>query len=736
MATDRLARRRRRLAVVGLSAAIGLVAAVINSGVIGLFPPKLKLHNLQIAAATTYVNVDPPAGVPSLVHGSGVFPLDIRTFVKRAELLGRIMVSPPVLERIAPRCGVSAGKLSGLGRTTADVPFTFIEPYSEQRASDIAASMAPYRLEVQARQTVPIIDVYATAPSVAAAECLANAAPLALTDYLKSLASQEGSIDPLVQLEPLGPARGAVANPGATPEIAMLTFLTFFGLSFVALLALGSLRRRRQATRSDKPAELLMAPEPPPPPPLPARSSDSWPHTKRVLPWMFAGFIGLLWLTPFNDIQLNAHLPVELRLDRLVLPFVVIVWLMAMAARGRFAPRLRLTWIHVALGALLACAFLSVVTDAHYLNQTLEFSLSLKKLPLLVSYVSLFVIAASTVRRTEVRPFMSYTLALGVIVALGMIWEYRMKQNLFWDWSQKLLPPGFSITGATAGGAVDNLGRRLVRGPTEVPLEAVAMLSMALPIALVRILDTRHWRQRIIYGLAASLLIAAIFATYRKSALIAPASAVLMLAYFRRRELLKLAPLGLVLLVMVSAIAPRALGSTLSQFTRSDATAVPTVDSRMAAYDAIRPDVWTHLLFGRGWGSYDPVTNRILDSEILLRTIETGVLGLAALLLVPGSVVAASRKTIAARDPESAPVALIGASVAASFLVLAALFDELAFPHSVYIFLYLVGIETVVLRRPKRRDELRPPPVPARLLVDESELAPALVAQAPLVRAR
>ena len=77
---------------------------------------------------------------------------------------------------------------------------------------------------------------------------------------------------------------------------------------------------------------------------------------------------------------------------------------------------------------LLACAFLSVVTDAHYLNQTLEFQLSFKKLPLLVSYVSIFVIASSAVRRSEVRPFMTYTLVLAVIVAVGD--DRRVPDNL------------------------------------------------------------------------------------------------------------------------------------------------------------------------------------------------------------------------------------------------------------------------------------------------------------------
>ena len=59
-----------------------------------------------------------------------------------------------------------------------------------------------------------------------------------------------------------------------------------------------------------------------------------------------------------------------------------------------------------------------------------------------------------------------------------------------------------------------------------------------------------------------------------------------------------------------------------------------TTSDRTADYDAVRPDVWTHLLFGRGFGSYNHDTYRILDSEILGRTVETGVLGLAAFLLI------------------------------------------------------------------------------------------------------
>ena len=708
-----------------VSALVAFACAVANSGIIGGFPPKPRLDHLQIAAATSHVNVDVQAGRPPLVQRRGTPPADVRTLTYRAELLGRVMVSRPVLARIEKRCGITAGRLSGLGRTTANVPIALTEPDSERRASEIEASKTPYRLEMQSRPLIPIIDLYSQAPTVEGATCIADAAPLALAEYMRSLAAEQSvPVSSLASLQSLGPARGAVTNGGATVTIAMLTFMTVFGLCFGGLLGVGRLRRRSSA--SPRP---LRAAEP-------EDTADLWPHTTRLLPWMFAGFLALIWLTPFNNIELDVTLPIELRLDRLVLPVLVVVWILALGAGGRIAPRLRMTWVHLAIGGLLACAFLSVVADARYLNQSLELELSLKKLPLMLSYVTLFLIAASAVRRGEVRSFMTYTLWLAIIVALGMIIDFRMEYNPFWSLSDKLLPGFFSIEGNAAGDVVDHIGRRLVRGPAEVPLEAVAMLSMALPVALVRVLHDPRPRQRLFYGVAVIVLLAAAFATYRKSALIVPASVVVALAYFRRRELLRLAPLGMVTLIIVSSVAPGAIGGTIGQFTRSDATALPTVSDRSSDYDAIRPDVWSHILLGRGWGSYNHESYRILDSEILMRTIDTGVLGLVAFLLVGISVIASSRSLIAARDPRTAPIALVAALVAVAFLVATLLFDELSFPHATYIFLYMVGLGTVVL--PRVGEASAPPPAPAarRLPPPREPLPRAPAVQEPLVPVR
>ena len=759
MAAHLRARRRLYVAVVAVSGLIGALCAGFNSG-IGPFPPNGGSGGLQIATAETHVLVDAP--LRSLVHRRNL-PLAVETGVKHAELLSRVMVTPPVLERIAERCGVAGDQISGLGRTTANVPLALTEPDSERRASEILGSRAPYRLEVQGRPIsplsgapAPIFDVYTQAPSAAEAQCLADASTAGLTGYLRSLARRQGA-DPssVVTLRQLGEPRGAVVNSRAPLEIAGLTFLVAFGLCLAALFGLVRLLDRRSprgasdrvwpggqinggtngngGSRSprwlERARSLLGANG------TSAGAEDNWPRTTRPLPWAFALFVAIVWLVPFNSLELNASLPIDLTLDRLVLPVVALLWGLALVGRARGAPQLQWTGIHLALGALLVCALLSVVLDARHLNQTLELDLSMKKLPLIVSYVAVFVIAASAIRRREVSAFLSYTLLLAVVCSLGMIYEYRFDYNPFWNLTDNVFPGFFTLSGQAAGGVLDSMGRRLVRGPAEVPLEAVAMLTLALPIALARFIDARGWRGRVLYALAACLLMAAIFSTYRKGAIVAPAAAGLTLLYFRRRALLRLAPLGMILIVTVMLLSPGALSSVTDQFTRADADSVPTVSDRASDYDAVRPDVWSDLALGRGWGSYNHESYRILDSEILSRTIETGVLGLLAFLMLPVAVLATARRLVASRDPTISSVGLIGASIAVAFVVLALLFDELSFPHVPYVFLYMTGLVAATAaseRQPRgRRATSR------RARHEAPSAAPvSLPAEAPLVPVR
>jgi len=699
-----LARRRRLIAFAIVSAAVATIAAAASLCRVDLLPPRLELRQLQQGAAVAHATIQLPPGQRPLSQTA------FESQTKRTNLIGNAMSSPPVLERIGRAIGVDPGLIVATAEVNENVPVAFNEPDGERRATQIVASHAPYKLDVQTRPTAPLLDVYAQAPSVEQARRLADAAVPATNAYVEELAlSRERGRPSPVGLEQLGAARGGPLDPSAPLKIAGLTFVVVFAIAFGLLFLLAQVRRGWLRAGRLGPGGALEAE--PLAPPRPSR--DSWPHTTRALPWMLAAFLVMLWLVPINAISIQASLPIDLKLDRLALPILVFTWLLALAAGGRGAPRWRFTAVHAAIALFVAVAFLSVVLNAAYLNQTLELELAIKKLTLLAAFFSVFLVVASAVRPTEVRPLMTLMLACAVICALGVLWEYRFGANLFYAWSDKLLPSFFDVAPVDTTG-YDEIGRRQVIGPADLGLEAVAMLTMALPIAFVRVMHSPRSRERLLCGLAICILLGAMIATYRKSALLAPLTVCLILAYFRRRELLRLAPLGVVILLAIPALAPNALGSIVDQF-RPNQLGVSTVSDRVSDYDAIRPDLLSHLAFGRGFGSYDHSSYRILDNDLLVRVVETGLVGLVAFVLMIGLIVAIAAPIVRGRDPSWGPPALAVAAAAGGFLVLSILFDLMSFPHAPYLFLVLAGFLAAILQGDRVRPAQQGPAAPGQL---------------------
>ncbi len=749
-------RKQRLLLAIALCALVGFLAAVWSVTTIGLLPPRFEARQLEIAGAGARVIVDNPN---TLIADRLATDGDYQSLQKRAVLLSSLMVSEPVRASIVRRLGIERDQLVGRSRVTANVQAVLTEPDSERRALTISEQNVPYKLEVHPHPILSAISIYAQAPSVREAERLADAATPALRAYLRNRALREGADpDAQVTLEQPGRARGAIINGGARIEIFALTFMLVFGLLAFALMIAGKLKRE-WAAEGDPPPAPARAPQtraPAPPrrrqrrvpvsarlvgvgltplvargtgsgsgtvlatggfPPPPDRPRDGlgeltrraalragdWPRTTRILPWMIATMLVVIWLIPFNVIQLSYSLPIDLKFDRLVLPFVIATWILLLAAGGPGAPKVRITWIHVAIAGVAISALLSLVLGARDLNRSLELDTSVKKLTLLASYILLFMIIASSVRRSEVPAFLKFTLVLAVLCALGTVWEFRFSYNVFYAWSDNLLPGIFTVGSAEAG-ALDVTGRRVVRGPGEVPLEAVAMLAMGLPIAVSGLVTSKVTRTRILYGLATALILAAAAATERKSALLAPASVFVTLAYFRRRELIRLAPLGVVIGVLMLALTPGAAQSVVSQLGGKKFNSVTTVSDRSSDYDAVRPDVWSHLAFGRGYGSYEHKSYRILDMELLRQIIEVGVLGLTAFIVLIGTIVAVARGPIRERRPHESAVALSAACAAIALLVVSTLFDAMAFPHCPYIALSMAGLLAVVVSQP-REDE-------------------------------
>lgn len=219
---------------VAVSVALAFIVAISSIDSVSLLPPSVKGRDLEIAAASTHVLIDSPRSkVVDLRAGT----LDFESLTTRADLLGNVMASTPVREYIGRRAQVSPDRIQATAPITANVPRALTEPGSEKRASDILRSTDQYRLDIQANPTVPILDIYAQAPTKEKAERLANASVDGLRDYLGAVAARQGiGANQQVRLEQLGRARGGVINHGVGLQIALLAFIVVLALSLCATL--------------------------------------------------------------------------------------------------------------------------------------------------------------------------------------------------------------------------------------------------------------------------------------------------------------------------------------------------------------------------------------------------------------------------------------------------------------------------------------------------------------------
>jgi len=242
-----ISRRRRALAV---SLTVAVLACVLTLSRPSLSPPGLHARGLQVAAASTEVLV----ATPNLAVGG---PGDYLALVNRGILVGNVMVSGPVLAAVAHALGIPERSIQATAPLTANVPRTLIEPGSGGNATDLIASPDQYKLEIQADPSVPILHVYAQAPTAGAAERMAKAAVDGVAGYLTQTQTA-GKIpeNQRVRIQQLGPVTGGVANSGAPMEIALLVFLAVLGICLWLSAVVDQIRRGWTSARLEQQLQL------------------------------------------------------------------------------------------------------------------------------------------------------------------------------------------------------------------------------------------------------------------------------------------------------------------------------------------------------------------------------------------------------------------------------------------------------------------------------------------------
>jgi hypothetical protein len=704
-------RRARRGATRGRGAArlrwavaialLGAVAAMLASYRVSLQPLGLHPREVQFSAAQAEVEVD-----------TGSTELGVNRLNAQLESVGHVarvdalLLKTDVARQIAGRAAGVPGK-----QIVVSGPFNLLLNRANHAATGPAITdptpvASNYRLVVDFDGRDPMITLYAQAPTTRAAVAIVESMRTLLGQWV---AHQEKTFplqpDFRAVIRPLGPATGGVVDLGARWQLIAL----IFGLTMVCGTSLMLAVERRRLNAGVDGHSLGRLGEG-------SRGGDDWPHTRRVLPWALVAFVVMIFLVPVDAMSLPVHLPLNSKPDRVLLVAIVLLWVATLATvSGAARPRLQLTKAHFAILLFVAICFVSVPLNGHFLAINQEVTPVLKKLLLLISFVVFFVMAASALRPREVPRLITLVIGLGVFVAIAAIVERTMKYNVFYSLWGKVVPLQLPLE----LDKLDGIGRLSVDGPTAEPLELATLLAIVLPFAIVDAVQARSLARRIVYLLAVAILLGGSVATGRKTGVLAPACGVLVLIAYRPRQMLRaIAVAALPLFVTVHLMAPGQIGSAFAELLPGQATAALTTKDRVARYDAVRPDVMSHVLIGSGFQSYDPVKNRILDNEFMGLMIGVGGIGLAAYLGIFIVLLAMGHTMIRGPDPRRAATALALQAAIVTTAVANALFDELSFTHVSYLFFFLAAL-VVALRTPVRST------APARITprVEEPALA-------------
>ena len=219
--TLRILWARRRLVLLG--ALVAAAAAIVSVYSVSLYPPSLESRSNVFATASTQILVDTPdSAFADLSY-------ELEPLQTRASVFARFLANPAALALISKQTGIPAAAIEAQGPYEQNVPLYQQEPTAEERSSQIIGEGSLYRLRFESNPELPIISVFAQAPTEAEAARLAEAVPTALHRYVERLQQQQHTPRKnRVEIRRLGHATGGVVNAGANREIAALVFFLVF----------------------------------------------------------------------------------------------------------------------------------------------------------------------------------------------------------------------------------------------------------------------------------------------------------------------------------------------------------------------------------------------------------------------------------------------------------------------------------------------------------------------------
>jgi hypothetical protein len=425
---------------------------------------------------------------------------------------------------------------------------------------------------------------------------------------------------------------------------------------------------------------------------------------RTILRWpnILAFVVSIVLFVPIGRYSLPLSLPFGFDLYRLVVAAVLVAWAGTLLVDPNV--RLRRSPFQFPLIIILCATFGSIVVNGARvvpLGSAVMKSVTLFLSFVLVHYFVLSIIRSKGAIENVVKLLVSGT----AVVAFFSIVEQRTKFNIF-DHVTTVLP-FLQYNGSIE---TERFGLTRAVGSSAHPIELGTLLAIALPLGLALIFGSGRRR----WWIPTAILSVGVMSSASRTPILTLVAAGLVLFWLRPKDLRRLFPLLVPLVVVVQVALPGSIGTLrASFFPKGGLVAEQSVyhregdpllqGGRIRQIGPMLNEASRKPILGEGFatrqtGFFNPLRNApILDNQWLGLILElgiTGIIGWAALFFSSGRRLARSARTRA--GPDGWLAAGLAASIV-GFGVAMFTFDGFAFAQVTFVFWMLISLSGSLL---------------------------------------
>ena len=424
-----------------------------------------------------------------------------------------------------------------------------------------------------------------------------------------------------------------------------------------------------------------------------------------IVAWrtLLVATIFVILFVPIRRYALPGNLPFQLEAYRVLIAFVMAVWLTALLIDPRV--RFRRSAIDAPLIAVFTVSALSVAVNVAAITADGLTSDATKQLTFLASFLALFFLLAGLMQgRVDVDFLLVLLVVGGCVVSAFSLVELRTGFNVFnhLDLAFPFLEQTQDTVVAARGGYV----RVVASSQHPIALGAMFVLLIPLALYLYKSRGQRRWL------LAATMLALGTMATGSRTAIIMLLATTLVYLILRTRETVRFWPAVIPLVIVIHFAMPGVMGSLYKSFFPHGGLIAEQADagvgsSRVTSFGPALEQVGLHPILGSGFGARsfhgEEANSFIVDDQWLSTAMETGLAGLLAWLWL---FVRFLRRSFGLARRDRGADGWFYTSISASVLAFAVgmlTYDAFSFIQSTLVLFVILGLGCA------RMNERRPP---------------------------